>query len=115
MLSALLRPFQGSSSHSEDRDRVDAQQDPTPRPSVAEYRRHLHATADFTEADDDDDDDDSSHDGAEPRFPLGGGPQEDEDGLAQTSGLLPLFSATNLGETVSPRPVPPLPGKPRPC
>ncbi|KAK4236989.1 hypothetical protein C8A03DRAFT_35102 [Achaetomium macrosporum] len=86
MLSALLRPFKGSSSQVE--EHADLEQDILFRPSIAEYRRHLHATADFTEADDDDDEE--SNDGEGTRRP------EDEDGVARSSGLLPLFSANHL-------------------
>jgi hypothetical protein len=92
MLSALLRPFKGNSSQAENCE--DLEQDSAFRPSVAEYRRHLHATADFTEADDDDEEE--SNDGEQSRYPLGGRP-EDEDGMARSSGLLPLFSANHLG------------------
>lgn len=91
MLSALLRPFQGKSHHD---DHADLEHDFTPRPSIVEYRSHLHATADFTEAEDDDEE---SNDGQQSRYPLGGRPDEDEDGLAQAAGLLPLFSASHLG------------------
>ncbi|KAL2267602.1 hypothetical protein VTJ83DRAFT_4879 [Remersonia thermophila] len=93
MLSALLRPFRGSSSRADDQQPVDLEQDFAFRPSIAEYRRHLHATADFTEADDDDEDE--SDGAAQPRAPSGGRP-DDEDGMARSSGILPLFSANNL-------------------
>lgn len=92
MLSALLRPFKGNSSQAENRE--DLEQDFAFRPSVAEYRSHLHATADFTEADDDDEEE--SNDGEQSRYPLGGRP-EDEDGMGRSSGLLPVFSANHLG------------------
>jgi hypothetical protein len=94
MLSALLRAFKGSSSQVE--EHADLEQDIQFRPSVAEYRRHLHATADFTEADDDDDDDEESNDGGRNRYPPGSRP-EDEDGLPRSGSLLPLFSADHLG------------------
>ena len=97
MLSALLRPFQGTSSHH--KDLADPEQDFGARPSISEYRRHLHATADFTEADDDDDE---SNNGEQSRYPLGGRAEEDEDGLAQSTGLLPLFSASHLGMNILP-------------
>lgn len=92
MLSALLRPFKGSSRAKDD---ADLEHDITFRPSVAEYRSHLHATADFTEADDDDEEE--SNDGHQSRYPPGDRPEEDEDGLARSTGLLPLFSAHHLG------------------
>ncbi|KAL2133091.1 hypothetical protein VTI74DRAFT_2959 [Chaetomium olivicolor] len=91
MLAAFLRPFKGSSSRVE--DQPDLEQDVAFRPSIAEYRRHLHATADFTEADDDDEE---SNDGEQSRVPRGGRPEVDEDGLAGSAGLLPLFSANHL-------------------
>ncbi|KAL2259207.1 hypothetical protein VTK26DRAFT_7191 [Humicola hyalothermophila] len=91
MLSALLRPFQGTSSH--DKDLADPEQDFAARPSTAEYRRYQHATADFTEADDDDEE---SNNGEPPRYPLGGRAQQDEDGLGQSTGILPLFSSGHL-------------------
>jgi hypothetical protein len=93
MLSALLRPFKGSSSRADDRD-ADLEHDFAFRPSIAEYRRHLHATADFTEADDDDDE----SDGAAQSRPAPGARPDDDDGMAGSSGILPLFSANNLGE-----------------
>lgn len=86
MLSALLRPFQGTNSRNE--DHADLEHDFARRPSIAEYRQHLHATADFTEADDDDEEEEESNDGGRP---------EDEDGLPPSTGLLPLFSASHLG------------------
>ncbi len=92
MLSAFLRPFTGSSRAKGD---ADLEHDITFRPSVAEYRSHLHATADFTEADDDDEEE--SNDGERSRQPPGDRPEEDEDGLARSAGLLPVFSANNLG------------------
>ncbi|KAJ4300376.1 hypothetical protein N0V88_003050 [Collariella sp. IMI 366227] len=91
MLAALLRPFKGSSSRVE--DRPDLEHDFTFRPSIAEYRRHLHATADFTEADDDDEE---SNDGEQSRARPAGGPEVDEDGLARSAGLLPVFSGSHL-------------------
>ncbi|SPQ23608.1 4a3d1dda-dbba-4b4f-b835-99480bc5d645 [Thermothielavioides terrestris] len=92
MLSALLRPFfKGSSSRAE--DHADLEQDIVFRPSIAEYHRHLHATADFTEADDDDEE---SVDGEQSRPARGTRTEEDEDGLARSAGLLPLFSADHL-------------------
>jgi hypothetical protein len=95
MLSALLRPFTGSGHAKDD---ADLEHDITFRPSVAEYRRHLHATADFTEADDDDDDEEESNDGEQSRRPPPGDrPDEDEDGMARSAGLLPLFSGNHLG------------------
>lgn len=99
MLSALLRPFQGSNSYNA--DAADVEQDATPRPSLGEYRQHRHATADFTEADDDDEDEESNH-GEQSRCPLRGRPQEDEDGLAQPTGILPLFSGGHLGTSAPP-------------
>lgn len=92
MLSALLRPFKGSSHAKDD---ADIEHNITFRPSVAEYRSHLHATADFTEADDDDEEE--SNDGHQPRYPLGDRGEEDEDGLARSTGLLPVFSVHHLG------------------
>jgi hypothetical protein len=92
MLSALLRPFRGSSSQAE--DPADLEHDFAFRPSAAEYRSHLHATADFTEADDDDEEE--SNDGEQSRYPLGGRQEEDEDGMARSTGLLPLFTANHL-------------------
>ncbi|KAK4126220.1 hypothetical protein N657DRAFT_569196 [Parathielavia appendiculata] len=90
MLSALLRPFQGSRQAD---DHADLEHDIAFRPSVAEYRSHLHATADFTEADDDEEE---SNDGEQSRYPLAGRPDEDEDGMARSTGLLPRFSAGHL-------------------
>jgi len=96
MLSALLRPFQGSSRSRIDDDRADVEQHATSRPSLAEYRNHPHATADFTEADDDDDE---SNDGdPQSRFPRSRRPGDNDDGLGRSSGLLPLFSDHHLGE-----------------
>ncbi len=92
MFSALLRPFTGSSRAKDD---TDLEHDITFRPSVAEYRSHLHATADFTEADDDDEEE--SNDGERSRQTPGDRPEEDEDGPARSAGLLPVFSANNLG------------------
>ncbi|KAL2142756.1 hypothetical protein VTI28DRAFT_773 [Corynascus sepedonium] len=92
MLSALLRPFKGSSSQAD--DHPDPEHDPAFRPSVAEYRNHPHATADFTEADDDDDEE--SNDDEQHHHPFRGRPGDDEDGLARSSGLLPLFAANQL-------------------
>ncbi|KAK3294872.1 uncharacterized protein B0H64DRAFT_197170 [Chaetomium fimeti] len=94
MLSALLRPFKGITSQAE--RSPDPEQDFASRPSVAEYRRHLHATADFTEADDDDDDEEESNDGDRSRYPTEGRPVEDEDGLARSTGLLPVFTGNQL-------------------
>ncbi|KAK3899064.1 hypothetical protein C8A05DRAFT_37329 [Staphylotrichum tortipilum] len=96
MLSALLRPFKGSSSQAQDHG--DPEHDIAFRPSIAEYRRHLHATADFTEADDDDEEDEEeSNNGEQSRYPRGSRPgEDDEDGLARAAGLLPLFSANQL-------------------
>lgn len=94
MLSALLRPFKGSSSQAE--DFADPERDIFFRPSIAEYRRHPHATADFTEADDDDDEE--SNNGEQSHPDPGRRPEEDEDGQARAAGLLPLFSANHLGE-----------------
>lgn len=106
MLSALLRPFKGSSSQAQDHG--DLEHDIAFRPSIAEYRRHLHATADFTEADDDDEEDEEedeeeeSNHGEQSRYPRGARPAEDdEDGLARAAGLLPLFSANHLGTVLS--------------
>ncbi|KAH6856639.1 hypothetical protein B0I37DRAFT_79917 [Chaetomium sp. MPI-CAGE-AT-0009] len=92
MLSALLRPFKGITSQAE--GSPDLEQDFASRPSVAEYRRHLHATADFTEADDDDEEE--SNDGERSRYPTEGRPVEDEDGLTRSTGLLPLFTGNQL-------------------
>ncbi|KAL2153200.1 hypothetical protein VTH82DRAFT_4355 [Thermothelomyces myriococcoides] len=91
MLSALLRPFKGSSSQAE--DPRDLEHDSAFRPSIAEYRSHPHATADFTEADDDDDE---SNDGEGHPYPLGGRPEEHEDGPARCTGILPLFTTNHL-------------------
>ncbi|KAL2175707.1 uncharacterized protein P884DRAFT_46421 [Thermothelomyces heterothallicus CBS 202.75] len=91
MLSALLRPFKGSSSQAE--DPRDLEHDSAFPPSVAEYRSHPHATADFTEADDDDEE---SNDGERHLYPLGGRPEQHEDGLARFGGLLPLFATNHL-------------------
>ncbi|KAL2159938.1 hypothetical protein VTH06DRAFT_2071 [Thermothelomyces fergusii] len=88
MLSALLRPFKGQAE-----DPRDLEHDSAFRPSVAEYRSHPHATADFTEADDDDEE---SNDGEGHSHPLGGRPEEPEDGVARFNGLLPLFAPNNL-------------------
>lgn len=98
MLSALLRPFKGSDAHKH----ADLERDLVSRtsPSAAEYHRHLHATADFTEADDDDDE---SNDGEQSRYLGGGRPEADEDGPTQSAGLLPLFSTSSLGEAIPPR------------
>lgn len=97
MLSALLRPFQGNWRNKPNEDHADREHDFARRASIAEYRQHLHATADFTEADDDDDDEESN-DGEPSRYPLGGHPEQDEDGLPQPAGgVLPLFSASHLG------------------
>jgi hypothetical protein len=95
MLSALLRPFKGITSHAG--GSTDPEQDFTSRPSVAEYRSHLHATADFTEADDDDDEEEESNDGDRSRYPAEGRPVEGEDGPARSTGLLPLFTPNQLG------------------
>ncbi|KAL1840702.1 hypothetical protein VTJ49DRAFT_197 [Mycothermus thermophilus] len=92
MLSALLRPFKGSSSRADGHHHADLEQDFALRPSIAEYRRHPHATADFTEADDDDDESDGA---VQSRVAPGARP-DDEDGMARSLGILPLFSATNL-------------------
>ncbi|KAH6631772.1 hypothetical protein F5144DRAFT_231346 [Chaetomium tenue] len=92
MLSALLRPFKGITSQVG--GSTDPEQDFASRPSVAEYRSHLHATADFTEADDDDEEE--SNDGDRSRYPAEGRPVEDEDGPARPTGLLPLFTANQL-------------------
>ncbi|KXX79166.1 Calcium channel YVC1 [Madurella mycetomatis] len=91
MLSALLRPFQGNNSY--DSAAADVERDIAPRPPLGEYRQHRHATADFTEADDDDEE--SNH-GEQSRYPSGGRTQADEDGLAQSTGLLPMFSGGHL-------------------
>jgi hypothetical protein len=95
MLSALLRPFQGTNAYNA--DAADVEQDPTPRPSPAQYSQHRHATADFTEADDDEDEEEESAHGEQFRYPVGSRSQEDEDGLARSAGLLPLFAAGHLG------------------
>ncbi|KAK4103695.1 hypothetical protein N658DRAFT_557482 [Parathielavia hyrcaniae] len=95
MLSALLRPFKGSRPAD---SQEDLEHDIAFRPSIAEYRSHLHATADFTEADDDEEEeeDEDSNDGQQSRYPLGARPHEDEDGRAPSAGLLPLHSAGHL-------------------
>ena len=93
MLSALLRPFKGITSHVG--GSTDPEQDFASRPSVAEYRSHLHATADFTEADDDDEEE--SNDGDRSRYPTEGRPVETEDGPSRSTGLLPLFAPNQLG------------------
>ncbi|KAK4454335.1 hypothetical protein QBC34DRAFT_393124 [Podospora aff. communis PSN243] len=96
MLSTLLRPFQGSSAHSNIQGDEDVEQIPKrPAPPLGDYRQQRHATADFTEADDDDEEE--SHDGGQPAYHRGctrGG--EDEDGLANSTGVLPLFAASHL-------------------
>lgn len=99
MLSALLRPFQGNNSYGA--AAADVERDIGPRPSLGEYRQHRHATADFTEADDDDDEE-SNH-GEQSRYASGGRTQADEDGLAQPTGLLPMFSGGHLGLNCLPR------------
>ncbi|GAB1318899.1 Integral membrane channel protein [Madurella fahalii] len=94
MLSALLRPFQGNNAYNA--AAADVERDVTPRPSVGEYREYRHATADFTEADDDEEEEEESNHGEQSRYPLGGRTQDDEDGLAQSAGLLPMFSGGHL-------------------
>ncbi|KAK1759344.1 hypothetical protein QBC47DRAFT_103739 [Echria macrotheca] len=99
MLSRLLQPFSKAGTRPCD-DGDDVEQVPSrtapPAVPVHEYSRHRHATADFTEADDDDED---SNDGR-PRRPYGDGHgEEDEDGLAQSVGVLPQFAASQLGIT----------------
>ncbi|KAK4146838.1 uncharacterized protein C8A04DRAFT_34721 [Dichotomopilus funicola] len=90
MLSALLRPFKGSSSR--DGDPADVEQDFGARPSVAEYRNHPHATADFTEADDDDDEEESI--GGEPSGQQTNGlPNGDVNDPPRSNEFLPLFTA----------------------
>lgn len=90
MLSALLRPFKGSSSR--DGEPADVEQDFGSRPSVAEYRNHPHATADFTEADDDDDEEESI--GGEPSGQQTNGlPNGDVNDPPRSNEFLPLFTA----------------------
>ncbi|KAK3323415.1 hypothetical protein B0T19DRAFT_203425 [Cercophora scortea] len=96
MLSALLGPFKGTRQSEPENDIEHVQQ---ARPSAAEYTQHRHATADFTEADDDDDDDDDDEfNGAEQplHYRVSNRADEDEDGLPQPAGALPLFSAGHL-------------------
>ena len=109
MLSALLRPFsKGGNSNSQAEDghpdieqRFPRQPSRYARASVAsagEYRQHRHATADFTEADDDDDEEESNHEQQQSRYQgAGARAEEDEDGLANSANLLPVFSAGHLG------------------
>ncbi|KAK3353021.1 hypothetical protein B0T25DRAFT_478976 [Lasiosphaeria hispida] len=94
MLSALLRPFKGIPQHEGQDDVEDVLQHP-PRPLAPDYRQHRHATADFTEADDDDDEEESN-DGARQRYPVGNRNEEDEDGVTQSIGVLPMFAAGHL-------------------
>ena len=95
MLSTFMRPFKGATRNADDGDLLERNSEPTRRPaSVRSYAQHRHATADFTEADDDDDESDDA------RQPHGNATirgNEDEDGLNQAIGVLPLFSAGHLG------------------
>ncbi|KAK3318450.1 hypothetical protein B0H66DRAFT_477234 [Apodospora peruviana] len=93
MLSTLLSPFKGGLRKSKDAE-DNGQDMETAGPSAHEYTQYRHATADFTEADDDEDDE--SNDGRQPHFQSGNRAEEDEDGLAQSVGVLPLFSAGQL-------------------
>jgi len=101
MLSALLRPFNKGDRNPRNEDEDDVEQDPRlVQTSARDYAQHRHATADFTEADDDDDE---SHEGGQSRYHHDGNrTQEDEDGLNQSIGVLPFFSAGHLG-TISPK------------
>lgn len=91
MLSRLLRPFKGGREA-----QIDGSNEPSPGPSRHDYVRLRHATADFTEADDDDDED-SNNDGLGP-FGNPGRAEDDDAGLPRSSSVLPLFSASHLGE-----------------
>ncbi|KAK0641606.1 hypothetical protein B0T16DRAFT_449019 [Cercophora newfieldiana] len=93
MLSTLMRPFKGGNSHSDVHDGEDVEQIPKrPAPPRVDYRQQRNNPADFTEADDDDDEEESNDErqhGARPG-------EEDEDGLANSVGVLPLFAAGHL-------------------
>lgn len=94
MLSTLMRPFKGAARNPDDGDVLERNSEPLLRPaSVRSYTQHRHATADFTEADDDDDE---SDDARQPCRNTSNRGNEDEDGLNQAIGVLPLFSAGHL-------------------
>ncbi|KAK3390428.1 hypothetical protein B0H63DRAFT_538654 [Podospora didyma] len=99
MLSALLRPWKGSSlidAHDDD-DGGGVEHDVgyQARPFAQEYNLHRHATADFTEADDDDDEEETN-DGGEPSHHARNRAEADEDGVPRPVDVLPLFSAGHL-------------------
>lgn len=96
MLSTLIRPFRGAARNPDDGDLLERNSEPLLRrpASVRSYTQHRHATADFTEADDDDDE---SDDARQPRQNASNRGTEDEDGLNQAIGVLPLFCAGHLG------------------
>lgn len=96
MLSGLFRPFSKGTTFDQEDDDVEQVPKHHAPPAVPhnEYSHHRHATADFTEADDDDED---SNDGRQQGYYNGAAP--DEDGLAQSVGVLPLFAASHLGTT----------------
>ncbi|KAK3487787.1 uncharacterized protein B0T23DRAFT_214339 [Neurospora hispaniola] len=95
MLSTLIRPFKGAARNPDDGDLLERNSEPLLRrpASVRSYTQHRHATADFTEADDDDDE---SDDARQPRQNASNRGTEDEDGLNQAIGVLPLFCAGHL-------------------
>lgn len=97
MFSSLVRQMQPTPRRRVDDGRFGRPDlSPSPGPARSSHAQTRHATADFTEADDDDDDDDASNDG-DGIDPYQTEPAADEDG---PSGLpiLPLFSASYLGE-----------------
>ncbi|KAK5660345.1 hypothetical protein OQA88_12886 [Cercophora sp. LCS_1] len=94
MLSRLLHPFKGSAGDHNHQDIEQVPKQPARQP-IPDYAQHRHATADFTEADDDDEE--VSNDGRRQAPYYGDGQAEqDEDGLAQSVGVLPLFAAGHL-------------------
>lgn len=106
MLSSLLRPFrvtrklgdnEGHEDHEHDEDAEQVPKFPT-RNMAPEYGQQRHATADFTEADDDDDEEESSN-RDQPGYRSGARAEEDEDGLPQSAGVLPLFITGHLGNS----------------
>src|SRR5688572_10723854 len=104
MFSSLFQPAQARPAEGEEDEAGDT---PTPGPSHRVYPEPRHATADFTEPDDDDDD--SNQEGFGGRRDQAD--VEDEDGRRRSTPVLPLFSASYLGQP-PPSDVPTLRGEP---
>ena len=96
MFSSLVRPKQ----HRDQRDAAALAASPSTGPAFSKPVLRRHATADFTEADDDDEDSQEQviaqygdEDGDGPAV-------DDEDNIRTSLPVLPLFSATYLGESL---------------